>query len=66
MQTELDAVQDDIKQIGILAAKLKKDEAALHAAIRNSVAGTGKQIAQDTASLPATPPATDGPTTSGN
>lgn len=66
MQTELNTLQDDFKQLAALKDKIQKDEAALHLAIRNSVAGVGKQIAADTAALPVTPPATDGPTTSGN
>ena len=49
MEAELKVVQDDIKQIAALTAKLQQDEAALHLAIRNSVAGVGKQIAADTA-----------------
>lgn len=54
MQAELNAVQDDIKQIAALSVKLKVDEAALHLAIRNSVTGVGKQIAVDMATPAAT------------
>lgn len=48
MDEKLQAVKDDLRQLAAITAKLKADEADLHAEITKEVALTGAQVASDT------------------